>query len=160
MKVLSWFSAGIAPQPGAETEAQHFSGSMQTARDNKRNLSGSSSISCKSFAFPSLLGCERPPDGGPLASCFSGDSRCVSSEAFFGPPSRFTCSCFTAPRGYGSTSTYVCACVRKYFLLLSPAQLYGGSSLESNLRPHVLLVSSPLRLLLVFPTPNWLLPRP
>ena len=160
MKVLSWFSVGIAPQPGAETEAQDFSGSMQTARDNKRNLSGSSSVSCKSFAFPSLLGCERPPDGGPLASCFSGDSRCVSSEAFFGPPSRFTCSCFTAPRGYGSTSTYVCACVRKYFLLLSPAQLYGESSLESKLRPHALLFSSPLRLLLVFPAPTWLLPRP
>ena len=117
-------------------------------------MSGFSSVSCNPFAFPSLLGCERPPDGGPLASCFSGDSRCVSSEAFFGPPSRFTCSCFTAPRGYGSTSTYVCACVRKYFLLLSPAQLYGESSLESKLRPHALLFSSPLRLLLVCRGPS------
>ena len=119
MKVLSWFSVGIAPQPGAEAEAQDFRGSMQTARDNKWNLSGSSSVSCNSFAFPSLLGCERPPDGGPLSTCFSGDSRCVSSEAFFGPPSRFTCSCFTAPRGYGSTSTYVRLCVRTLLLLAS-----------------------------------------
>ena len=35
MKVLSWKSVGIAPQPGAEAEEHVFPGSKQTARDKK-----------------------------------------------------------------------------------------------------------------------------
>ena len=119
MKSLRSLSVGNAPQPGAKGEAQDAPRLMLLAMANNRNLSGDFIVSWNSFAFPSLLGCERPPDGGPLATCFSGDSRCVSSEAFFGPPSRFTCSCFTAPRGYGSTSTYVRLCVRTLLLLAS-----------------------------------------
>ena len=118
---------------------------MQTATDNKRNLSGSSSVSCNSFASPSLLGCERPPDGGPLASCFSGDSRCVSSEAFFGPPSRIW------------QYEYVRLCVRTYvgtscfYLLLN---FMGNPLLKANFvhmpssspLPSVFSLSSPLLL--------------
>ena len=111
MKSLRSLSVGNAPQPGAKGEAQDAPRLMLLAMANNRNLSGDFIVSWNSFAFPSLLGCERTPYGEPLASCVPGDCQRVSSEAFFGPPLPLYPLLLYCPAGIWQYA-YVRLCVR------------------------------------------------